>query len=172
VCPRKSAHILNIFVGKTNRVRSVLFSQHETATKKVFSPPFSISLHFDLSSVRFSHNVHLVLMHAHIHVRSIENVSYVKTLTVPLSCGENLTLLALFIVSIKMFRMCALNLGYSVVNGKCMCRIYQTRKPGRLRSLSLNTLRVRSGFNPFKIANLYQFRVMDKYICIYTLSSH
>jgi hypothetical protein len=38
---------------------------------------------------------------------------YNETLTVPLSCGETCTLLALFIFSIKIFKMYALILGHS-----------------------------------------------------------
>jgi hypothetical protein len=54
---RKSAYILNTIVDKINKARKVKFSLNETATQKLFSPPFSISLHFDLNSLCCSHNV-------------------------------------------------------------------------------------------------------------------
>jgi hypothetical protein len=52
---------LSIFIQKVNRATRVLLSPHETATEKVFSPPFSNSLHFDLSSCYCSRDVHALL---------------------------------------------------------------------------------------------------------------
>lgn len=40
-----------------------------------------------------------------------------KTLIIPLSYGENHTLLAVFVFSIRVFKMCALILGHSVFMG-------------------------------------------------------
>jgi hypothetical protein len=46
---------------------------------------------------------------------ALDGTSIVReTLTVPLSCGENRTILALFIFSIKVFKMCALILEHPV----------------------------------------------------------
>jgi hypothetical protein len=56
----------------------------------------------------------LKVTHAHIDMSSTEQASYVKLLTVPLSYGENLSLLAVFTLSIKMFQMCALILEHPV----------------------------------------------------------
>jgi hypothetical protein len=103
-CPRRSEHILNTFPEKINRAGRVEFSPHETATQKVFPPPFSISLHFDLRSRCCSHSVHPVFtcpeMDACAHSRALDRTNIVReTLTVPLSCGENRTLLAVYFLN-------------------------------------------------------------------------
>lgn len=105
-CPRKNMHILNIFVEKINRAREVQFSLHEISTQKVLSPPFSISLHFGLSSLCCLHNKQPVFKcpgtNAWTQLCALDRTSIVhKTLTVPLSPCENCTLLALFHFSIK-----------------------------------------------------------------------
>jgi hypothetical protein len=102
-CPRKSAHTWNIFVEKINRARRVQFSPHETATQNP-PPPFSISLLFDLSSLCCSHNMHPVFKFPETEACSqscaLDTTSIVrKTLTVPLSFGENRTFLALYFLS-------------------------------------------------------------------------
>lgn len=65
------------------------FSPHEAATQKCFSPPFSISLHFYLSSFCCLHNVHPVFECPEADACSLDGTNIVhKTLTVPVSCGE------------------------------------------------------------------------------------
>jgi hypothetical protein len=90
---------------------------------EIIFPYFFNSLHFDLCSLCCSHNVHPVFKcpETDACARSCaqDRTSIVrKTPTVPLSCDENNNLLALFIFSLKMFKMCAPILGHHIYQSK------------------------------------------------------
>jgi hypothetical protein len=84
-----------------------------------FPPLFTISLHSTWAasvartmSIRFLNALKLT----HAHSFALDRASILREmLTVPLSCGETRTLLALFILSIKMFKMCTLIQGHLVL---------------------------------------------------------
>jgi hypothetical protein len=75
-------------------------------------PPFYILLHVDLSLLCCSHNAHPVFKlpetDACVQPSALDRTSIVrKTSAVPLVYGENHTLVALLIFSVKMFKICA-----------------------------------------------------------------
>jgi hypothetical protein len=73
---------------------------------RIFPPPSSFSLRFDLSPLSCSQNVHPMFEDGTSTVR--------KTLTVWLSCSESHTVWLCLFSSLKMFKMCALFLGHPV----------------------------------------------------------
>jgi hypothetical protein len=115
-----SAHILNISTEKINRVRRVRFSSRDSGTVEVLRTILVLRAHMTVR-MRHFHGIWIpdgrCASNKGSSGRSAVKWRKVvkKTLRIAVLCGENCTLLALFIFSTKIFKICALFLGHFVL---------------------------------------------------------
>jgi hypothetical protein len=113
-------HVLNIFSEKISRARRLLFSSHDSGTVGVLRTMLVLACAHDRAHASVSEHLNTgwTLCEQQRELRSkcsemekgVENNFWVAV-----TCGENFTLLALFILWTIMFKMYASFLGYSAV---------------------------------------------------------